>query len=139
MSRKYLPTLKRIKAEIIANNGFIATAAKRLGIHCSTLYRIINENPELKELVTNERESQLDFTENRLLNAINNDAPWAIQFMLRTQGRKRGWSERLEITGNDGSPINAISISVGAIPNSDELKSLSTELLRKFNPVINEE
>lgn len=136
MSRKYLPNLTRIKKALTDNGGYVAFTAKKLGIHYTTLYRIINENPELKDFIVSAREEELDFTENKLMNAIRNDQGWAIQFKLRTQGKKRGYSERIELTGDEGSPINAVTFNLSDIPFSDETKSLSVAILRSMQKDI---
>lgn len=132
MSRKYLPSLVRCKRALFDSHGFVAVAAKRLGIHYTTLYKIIKQNPELKDNIIDQREFNLDVSESKLFNAVQNDQPWAIQFHLRTQGRTRGYSERLELTGEEGSPLNAVTFNLGDIPFSDETKKISVELLRSL-------
>ena len=37
--------------------------------------------------------------------AVQAGEPWAIAFLLKTVGRKRGYVQRQEITGADGQPV----------------------------------
>ena len=54
--------------------------------------------PDVQAAIDEARERTLDAVENKLLEGILVDGnPQLIQFFLKTQGRHRGYSERLEI------------------------------------------
>ena len=47
----------------------------------------------------------LDLAEAKLLVAINNCEAWAVCFFLKTQGKKRQYTERVQVTGENGAPL----------------------------------
>lgn len=61
--------------------------------------------PELKEAFEDERESAIDFAESRLMSGINSGDPESIRFFLRTIGRRRGYGDRMEVSGENGGAI----------------------------------
>lgn len=71
-----------------------------------TIYRYIDEFPDLKDVVEDERESLLDVAEKTLFDkAITERDTTSLIFLLKTQGRNRGYVERKEHTGTDGGPV----------------------------------
>lgn len=75
--------------------GFLNIAAANLGVGRSTLYRWIEENPKLKEVVEESREVFLDIAESALLKEIEKGNVAAIIFFLKTRGKGRGYSEKI--------------------------------------------
>lgn len=135
MSKKYLPSVKRI-AKVLENaRGFVQLAAKQLGIATSTLYKVINKNPELKEVMLLAREEMIDIAEYKLHQHIINDNLTAIMFYLRTIGRSRGYSDKLDLTV-DNLNSDTVTFNIGDIPVSHEAKTLSVELLRALQKDI---
>jgi hypothetical protein len=65
----------------------------------------IERFPDVAEAVKHQKEGMLDVAEGKLYSAINKGEAWAICFFLKTQGKARKYSERLEVTGQDGGPI----------------------------------
>lgn len=102
---------KKLKDSVIidaltANGGWIAPAAKALGMRRTSLHRRIAASARLRTIVEDLREEHLDLAENKLLRAVQNSQPWAICFFLKCQGKNRGWIEnRHEISGPEGGPI----------------------------------
>ena len=79
--------------------------ARRLGVKRETVAGYIDRFPEVKAAFEQERESAIDFAESRLMSGINSGDPESIRFFLRTIGRKRGYNERMEVTGQNGGAI----------------------------------
>lgn len=96
-------------AEVIAaiqnTRGFVTTIAKNLGCSRMHVYRLIEKYPTAKEALANEREGVKDFAEGKLLEQINAGNIAGIIFYLKTQAKDRGYIERQEISGPDGSPL----------------------------------
>ena len=86
-----------IKAALVECHGLAYAAARHLGLAPSTVFRRIQRHPELAELVKDARELRIDEAEGQLQAAIKRGEAWAICFFLKTQGRSRGYSERLEV------------------------------------------
>ena len=71
--------------------GNISVAAKALGCSHSTIYRRLNENEVLQEILDNEREAFIDFAESKLQDLISDGNLTATIFFLKTQARHRGY------------------------------------------------
>jgi len=86
----------------------MVTAAARL-LHCSrqTIYNAVQAYPEVKAALEDARELQLDMAELRLFEAIDKGQAWAICYYLKTQGRKRGYIEKVE-HGADGLTLEQL-------------------------------
>lgn len=108
-------TDEQIAHALRLQRGNISAAAEALGVARSTIHRRINTNPELDAICTDARENLIDVAENALLKLINEGNVAAVIFALKTQGRSRGYSERLEITGKDGEAI-AVKGYIGFSP-----------------------
>lgn len=89
---------KRIEAAIPGSRGMITTIANRVGLTRVTVYKFLyrEENQDLFELIEQERETLLDFAESKLVGAIDKGDVAAIKFYLSTQGKKRGYIQRVE-------------------------------------------
>ena len=89
----------------------MSTVAARL-LHCDlkTLDNYVRGFPQVAEVRRQEREAMLDAGELSLLRAVQNGEAWAVCFLLKTQGKQRGYIERAEISGPGGG---AIEVEVG--------------------------
>ena len=86
-------------------NGYITFAARFLGCSPMTIYRRMEKSQAIRDELELIREGELDIAEQKLREAILNGEAWAIALKLKTQGRKRGYVERQEVTGADGNTI----------------------------------
>lgn len=77
--------------------GNVTNACESVGINRNTYYTWIKDDPEFAQSVDNISESQIDYVESKLLERINDGDTTATIYYLKTKGRKRGWSEKLEI------------------------------------------
>ena len=117
--------------------GSISQACNKVGISRRTYYNWIGQDDKFSEAVEEVQESLVDFSESKLLMAINNNNITAIIFHLKTKGKSRGYVERQEITGHDGRLIaepsekqvrNAAENALKALDARKRISSFGTEL-----------
>lgn len=94
---KHRYTDKQIFAAIERNKGLVFLAAQQLGCYPSTIHHRAIKNNKIRECIEIERGRILDFAEAKLLEAVGRGEAWAICFLLKTQGKGRGYVERQEI------------------------------------------
>ena len=101
---KHKYTVEHMAQALRETKGLITFACERAGCDYRTMRRMIDEFPELQELVTVANERRTDTAELKLDQAVLEGQPWAIQWALRG---KRGYHDtvRQEITGRDGGPV----------------------------------
>lgn len=63
--------------------GIVTIACQKVGIHRSTYYDWLEKDPEFKKEVERIKTQQIDWVEDKLLQAIKNDNITAINFYLR--------------------------------------------------------
>lgn len=76
--------------------GNMSATASALNIDRATLSKWRRTDNKLNEALTEVEESLIDFSESKLIEAINEGNLTAIIFHLKTKGRKRGYIERQE-------------------------------------------
>jgi len=92
-----------IIAALERTHGMIYLAAKELGCNPSTIYRRADKNKEIQSIIDSFRGQLVDKAELKLEQAVMNGEPWAVTLTLKSLGKNRGYVERQEITGADGS------------------------------------
>ena len=102
------PSNAAIIAAIQVENGLLAPAARRLGVHRQRLHEWIASNQALQAVRDGMRDEVLDLAEGKLVAAVEAGDMASVCFLLRTVGRKRGYSERAEVVGSGGDPIQVI-------------------------------
>lgn len=85
--------------------GNISEVAKSLNVSRTTVYEWINTDEKFKKALDDQQEALIDFAESSLLKSINNGSDTATIFFLKTKGKKRGYVERTELSGNDGKDL----------------------------------
>ncbi len=85
--------------------GVVTPACKVAGIHRTTHYDWLRNDPDYKAAVEELENVALDFAESHLHKQIKNGSTSATQFLLKTKGKPRGYVEKQEIqhSGNIGS------------------------------------
>lgn len=73
--------------------------AEYIGIDSDTLRKHFKQ-----ELLTTKMK-MLGNAASRLAQAVDRGEAWAVCFLLKTQGKELGWSERYEVTGKEGGAI----------------------------------
>ncbi len=94
-----------IIAAFEAYRGRITHASNALGCSSGVLHDRVNRSPKIREALTRIRYERVDRAENKLDDAIDHGEPWAISLVLKTIGKDRGYVERAEITGKDGTEL----------------------------------
>jgi hypothetical protein len=98
-------TIAAIEPLIDKTNGNIAAIARSLGFSRTAIYNCIAKHPALVQAIEDARQGMLDNVESSLYRAVLDGNVVAMIFYLKTQGKRRGWVERQEITGQDGGPV----------------------------------
>jgi len=99
--------------------GVVTTACKIAGVGRTTYYEWYKEDQDFRNKVDDLQNVALDFAESQLHKQIADNSTSATIFYLKTKGKKRGYVERQEITGADGTPSN---VKIEIIRNEDKPK-----------------
>lgn len=86
-------------------HGAVTLAADRVGCSYKTIERRAEKVQAVRDVIEKYRERRLDKAELKLEQAVDKGEAWAIIFTLKTQGKKRGYVERNELTGANGEPV----------------------------------
>jgi predicted site-specific integrase-resolvase len=95
--------------------GIVTRACQLVDISRNTFYRYYNDDEAFKAKVDDIENIALDFAESKLHKMIGDENTAAVIFYLKTKGKKRGYIERNEVTGAEGSQINFVV----ALPSKD--------------------
>jgi hypothetical protein len=93
MARQY--SKKSVMTTLRLHHGLISLAADALGCSRQTLYNYMELYPEIAAVVTDERERLVDLAEDGLHHHLQEKAPWAIAFVLKSLGKSRGYGEKM--------------------------------------------
>ena len=107
MSRPQRYTAEMVADAIRAAGGLVTVAADRLGCTPRTVRLYMERYPTVKEAWEDASDRILDFGESKLIEQVKKGEGWAVCFLLKTKGRKRGYVERYEHehSGSDGGPM----------------------------------
>jgi predicted transcriptional regulator len=100
-------------AALEATLGVVTLACKKAGVKRSTHYRWMQEDEEYREQVDDIANIALDFAESKLHEKIKSGDTTSIIFYLKSKGKKRGYTERIEyetdanVSLSGGVPIDA--------------------------------
>lgn len=112
MSRTKRYKTEQIIAALTLTKGMKTLAAKHLGCNRRTIHNYCERYPAVAEAQEQHRAELLETAELQLWSAVQRGQPWAIQLVLRTLGKEEGFSERTEVTGAGGGPIEHAHIHV---------------------------
>ena len=104
-------TQAQVIAALKATKGMLTVAARRLQCSPQTVQNYLDRYPAVAEARRLEREAFLDIGELALMKKVQDGDIAAICFLLKTQGKARGYVERSELTGADGSPIEVEDVT----------------------------
>ena len=103
-----------------ATGGNVSAAADRVGCSRTTFYRYINDYATVKEAHREHKERTLDRAEQTLEElAIDERNVTALIFLLKTQGKSRGYVTRQELSGPGGDAVKIKVIETNV--SDDEL------------------
>ncbi len=98
-------TIDQVAGALREGNGILSVAAKILGCHRNTIYNYLEDDPELKDLLEECRETLVDEAEKILLKKVKEGDIRCVMFVLRTLGRHRGYNSRSEYAAEEpGKP-----------------------------------
>ncbi|MGR3219495.1 MAG: helix-turn-helix domain-containing protein [Candidatus Anammoxibacter sp.] len=106
MPKKPKFTKEKVANALEKSKGFQSYAANLLKCTPRTIYNYMQKYPELQEVLNDALEERIDVAETKLDEAINKGEPWSIAFFLKTRAKHRGYVERQEVTGKDGTPLS---------------------------------
>jgi len=111
---------------IPGTGGVISEIARQVGCEWHTAKKYIDEYATVKRVYDDECEKRLDKAESKLHEAVDEGEAWAVKYTLSTKGKARGYTQRQEITGDDGGPIK----------HRFDLSELSDDDLDKLGTII---
>ena len=85
--------------------GNLSLVARKLGVSRTTVYKFMEDHPTVKQSLSEAREKMIDNVESKLYSKALDGDTTAMIFFLKTQGKARGYVERQEVTGAEGSHI----------------------------------
>lgn len=88
---------KRLLTALREGRGNITFACTKTGIGRTTYYKYYNNDPDFRQTVWEIEEEDLDHTESKLQELVDEKEPSAIYFKLKCKGKQRGYIERQDI------------------------------------------
>ncbi|WP_306150729.1 helix-turn-helix domain-containing protein [Roseovarius sp. MMSF_3281] len=118
--------MQSVTTALEAVGGIMTAAAHYLGVDRSTVYRFINENPELKDVRADIEDQTKDMAEGKIVTAIKNGEMDTVRWYADRKMRDRGYGHQAKVEGpgKDG----AFRHEVATIDPS----KMSTEALREL-------
>ena len=77
-------------------NGLVSLAAKRVPCSMTTVYKRARDVQAVQAAIDECRSELVDYGELALRRAVIAGEPWAVAMVLKTLGKGRGYSEKLE-------------------------------------------
>jgi hypothetical protein len=103
-------TKKALLQALEKSLGVVTSACKKIGVGRTTYYDWYNSDPEFKKQVDDLQNVALDMAESQLHKQILDSNTSATIFYLKTKGKNRGYVERTEHTGIEGTKLFEIEI-----------------------------
>lgn len=91
--------------------GLVTPACKEVGISKKTFYQYYKTDPVFKEDVDELNEVVIDMVEGQLFKNIKKGSERSILFYMKYKGRKRGYTDNLDVTTN-GESLNNVKIEI---------------------------
>ena len=107
---------------LLAHYGNVSAAAAALGVAHSTLWERIGKSERLQAARVEAEERTLDLAEAALVEGVRRGDAWAVCFMLKTRGKRRGYTTRQDVTlANGENPFVLKLVDPTCIPGSEKL------------------
>jgi hypothetical protein len=90
-------TKNKVKDLLKQAQGNYAAVARAYGVSRQAVQKYVSNDAELSEVAQEARETMLDNAESKLYSEAMNGNTAALIFLLKTQGKRRGYIERAEI------------------------------------------
>lgn len=98
--------------------GVVTTASESCGLSRAAHYKWMNNDEAYAKAIEDLEDETLDMVESALYTQIKSGSVAATTFYLKSKGRKRGFADKLELTGKDGG-----ALQINAIFSEDLLKT----------------
>jgi transposase len=98
------PTKEILEEVIIKSYGNITTIARSFDVSRTTIMNWVNAY-DINHVVQQGRDHLLDIAEDVMARKIKEGDTATLIFFLKTQGKKRCYIERQELTGSDDKPL----------------------------------
>lgn len=108
MSRPQEFTAQQVIDAISGTGGIQALVAKKLQCDRATVCRYVQRYVTVRQALEQEDEALTDLAETKAVKLINAEYWPAIQHRLSTKGKRRGYTERTEVTGAEGEALTVI-------------------------------
>lgn len=89
-------TDEQIIKALVATQGLVYHAAAKVGCDADTIYIRAKKSAAVRKCIEETRGGLIDTAESKLFAAVKRGQPWAVQTVLKTLGRDRGYVERSE-------------------------------------------
>ena len=118
------PNTKKLKEAFLkafeASAGNISIACKKVGICRETFYKWYRNDKEFNKQIENTKESLLDFAESVLMKKIKEGDNTCLIFFLKTKGKHRGYSERVEVENKEVEEFSSEKAIKIYLPKKDD-------------------
>lgn len=104
--RRFTP--EAVVQAIKGSGSIMSTIAKRLDCDWRTADKYCRKWESTRIALENETETVLDDAESVLYESIKEGNTQDAKWLLSTKGKQRGFSERHEVTGANGAPIQIV-------------------------------
>lgn len=98
--RKPILDPQLVAGAIIKWNGNLASIARQFKVTRQSVRDLIDRHPSLLVLLAEARETRLDLAESALDRAVKAGEGWATCFLLKTQGKNRGYFPMRQVESN---------------------------------------
>jgi hypothetical protein len=102
---KKKPSVDELIKRIEDTKGNVAAVARSYGVSRVAVYNWVSESAGCRQALEDARETMLDNAESILYKKVLEGSTPELLFFLKTQGKRRGYVERSEVTGADGNAI----------------------------------
>lgn len=89
-------------------DGNMAAVGRKFGVTRTSVWEYVHDRESLKTILAEVKETFIDDIEGSLYRGAKEGNVTAQIFILKTQGKGRGYVERQEQTGADGQPIEVV-------------------------------
>ena len=86
-------TKEQVCKALVKSKGLVFIAAKDLGCMPKTVYNYRDRYQEVRDCIDTQRGEMIDVAEMSLYRKARDGEPWAVQFVLKTIGKDRGYQE----------------------------------------------
>lgn len=98
---------KKILLEVLERHlGIVTSACKEVGLSRRVYYNYYNDDPEFKKSVDEINEICVDFGESQLFKKMKEGSERSIIFFMKYRGRKRGYTNAVELDHKSSEGLN---------------------------------